>query len=74
MADGRLSDLDRHRTVTRAMDELYLTYPLMISRGGRGPSVVATPSRFLTEVDPSLYEPVVLETELDTTWPRPAPE
>jgi len=57
--------------VTRAMDELYLTYPLMISRGGRGPSVVATPSRFLTEVDPNLYEPVVLETELDTAWLRP---
>jgi DNA helicase-2/ATP-dependent DNA helicase PcrA len=57
--------------VTRAMDELYLTYPLMISRGGRGPSVVATPSRFLTEVDPSLYEPVILETELDATWSRP---
>lgn len=57
--------------VTRAMDELYLSYPLLISRGGRGPSVVATPSRFLSEIDPSLYEPVVLETEFDTGWSRP---
>lgn len=59
--------------VTRAMDELYLIYPLMISRGGRGPSVIATPSRFLTEVDPELYESVVLETELDLDWPFPRP-
>lgn len=59
--------------VTRAMDELYLTYPLLISRGGRGPSVIATPSRFLTEIDPALYEPVVLETEFDTGYSRPDP-
>lgn len=51
--------------VTRAMDELYLVYPLTISRGGRGPVTLATPSRFLTEVDPELYEPVVLERELN---------
>ena len=49
--------------VTRAMDELYLTYPLTVSRGGRGPNVIATPSRFLTEVDPGLYEPAVLERD-----------
>ena len=47
--------------VSRAKDELYLAYPLMISRGGRGPNVLTTPSRFLTEVDPDLYEPVILE-------------
>ncbi len=61
--------------VTRAMDELFLTYPLMIARGGRGPSMLTTPSRFLTEVDPTLFEPAILETEtdLDTlrTWPQP---
>ena len=51
--------------VTRAMDELYLTYPEMIARGGRGPSVMAKPSRFLTEVDPPLYESVVVEADLD---------
>ena len=59
--------------VTRAMDELYLTYPLMVARGGRGPNVMTTPSRFLTEVDPGLYEPVVLESDLDLDWPGRAP-
>jgi DNA helicase-2/ATP-dependent DNA helicase PcrA len=57
--------------ITRAMDELYLTYPLMIARGGRGPSTLTTPSRFLREIDPSLYEPAVLETDLDMAgWGR----
>jgi len=51
--------------ITRAMDELFLTYPLLISRGGRGPSILTTPSRFLTEVDSSLFEPAVLEPETD---------
>jgi DNA helicase-2/ATP-dependent DNA helicase PcrA len=59
--------------VTRAMDELYLTYPLMIARGGRGPNVLTTPSRFLTEVDSGLYEPVVLESDLDLDGPGQAP-
>ncbi len=53
--------------VTRSMDELYLTYPLMMARGGRGPSVLTTRSRFLSEVAPSLYEPVVLETDFDVS-------
>src|SRR5262249_57190171 len=56
--------------VTRAMDELYMTYPLMISRGGRGPNVIATPSRFLTEVDSELYEPAILEADVDLAWTR----
>jgi DNA helicase II / ATP-dependent DNA helicase PcrA len=47
--------------VSRAMDELYLVYPLTVARGGRGPNVLTKPSRFLTEVDPDLYEPVVIE-------------
>jgi DNA helicase-2/ATP-dependent DNA helicase PcrA len=46
--------------VTRAMNELYLTYPMMISRGGYGPSTFTRPSRFLKEVPPNLYEPVVV--------------
>lgn len=54
--------------VTRAMDELYLTYPEMIARGGRGPTIIARPSRFLTEIDPALYESAVLETEIDLAW------
>jgi DNA helicase-2/ATP-dependent DNA helicase PcrA len=49
--------------VSRAMDELYLTYPLTIARGGRGPNVLTTPSRFLTEIDPALYEPAVVERD-----------
>jgi DNA helicase II / ATP-dependent DNA helicase PcrA len=59
--------------VTRAMDELYLTYPLMIARGGRGPSILTTPGRFLTEVDPGLYEPAVLEADLDFAASRRPP-
>ena len=59
--------------VTRAMDELFLTYPLMIARGGRGPSLLTTPSRFLTEVDPGLHEPAVLEADLDLAASRRPP-
>ncbi len=40
--------------VTRAMDELYLTYPLTLARGGRGPTLITKPSRFLTELDAGL--------------------
>ena len=54
--------------VTRAMDELFLTYPLLISRGGRGPTLIARPSRFLTEIDPELYEPAEVETARDDPW------
>jgi DNA helicase-2/ATP-dependent DNA helicase PcrA len=54
--------------VTRAMDELYLTYPLTLSRGGRGPTLLTRPSRFLTEVDAELYEQATLESEIDLSW------
>lgn len=47
--------------VSRAMDELYLTYPLTVSRGGRGPNVLTKPSRFLTEMNPDLYEQAIVE-------------
>jgi DNA helicase-2/ATP-dependent DNA helicase PcrA len=47
--------------VTRAKDELFLTYPLMLNRGGWTGTIVARPSRFITEVDPALIESVVLE-------------
>jgi DNA helicase-2/ATP-dependent DNA helicase PcrA len=62
--------------VTRAMDELYLTYPLAVARGGRGPFVLATPSRFLTEVDSTLYEPAVIERAYDfqPAQPEAAPK
>ncbi|MFO0911126.1 MAG: 3'-5' exonuclease [Isosphaeraceae bacterium] len=51
--------------VTRAMDELYMTYPLGVSRGGRGPYILTRPSRFLTEIDAALFEPAVIESDLD---------
>ncbi len=58
--------------VTRAMDELFLVYPLTLPRGGRGPNVLTTPSRFLTEVDPELYESALIERDIDfTRFPTP---
>ena len=51
--------------VSRAMNELMLTYPSTISRGGYGPTVFATPSRFLTEIEPTLYERGTLEHEFE---------
>ena len=68
-ADG----LDEERRIfyvgiTRAQDELTLTYPLTVSRGGRGPTVLTTPSRFLTEIDTHLYEQAAVETDLDLAW------
>jgi DNA helicase-2/ATP-dependent DNA helicase PcrA len=47
--------------VTRAMDELTMTYPTTIARGGRGPTVLTKPSRFLREVDAGLYETAAIE-------------
>ena len=49
--------------ITRAMDEIYMTYPQMIAKGGRGPQVWTTPSRFISEIDPELYEPVAIEND-----------
>jgi DNA helicase-2/ATP-dependent DNA helicase PcrA len=40
--------------VTRARDELYLMYPRVTARGG--PAMLLTPSRFVEELDPELYE------------------
>ena len=54
--------------VTRAMDELYLTYPLTLPRGARGPTLITRPSRFLTEIDDALIEQATLETEIDLSW------
>jgi DNA helicase-2/ATP-dependent DNA helicase PcrA len=54
--------------ITRAMDELTLTYPLTLTRPGRSGTLVATPSRFLTEIDPELSEKVVVETDVDLAW------
>jgi DNA helicase-2/ATP-dependent DNA helicase PcrA len=62
--------------ISRAMDELTLTYPLTISYPGRGGNAFAIPSRFITEIDASLYEQVGVETDLDIAWDllkRPEP-
>ena len=54
-----------------ARDELTLTYPLTIVRGGRGPTVYTNPSRFLTELDADLYETAAIEPDLDLGWSSP---
>ncbi len=59
--------------ISRAMDELFLTYPLTVSRGGYGPTIITTPSRFLAEIESNLYEPVALETDFDLAGSSPLP-
>jgi DNA helicase-2/ATP-dependent DNA helicase PcrA len=49
--------------ITRAMNELTLTYPLTMVRGGRGPTFLTVPSRFLTEVDATLVERAEIEVD-----------
>jgi DNA helicase-2/ATP-dependent DNA helicase PcrA len=60
--------------ISRAMDELYLTYPLTVARGGRGAGALTTPSRFLTELDTELWEPVIIEREqgYGSSWEAPS--
>jgi DNA helicase-2/ATP-dependent DNA helicase PcrA len=48
--------------ITRAMNELTLSYPLSLPRGARGPIVFTTPSRFLREVDEGLFERAQVES------------
>ncbi len=45
---------------TRAKNELYLSYPKIATRAGPG-GMMLTPSRFITELDPELYEPLRLK-------------
>jgi ATP-dependent DNA helicase UvrD/PcrA len=54
--------------VSRARDEITLTYPLTVLRGGRGSSVLTIPSRFLTEIDTELYETAQIEPEIALDW------
>jgi DNA helicase-2/ATP-dependent DNA helicase PcrA len=49
--------------VTRAKDELYLTYPIEIYDRGIG-VVLGKPSRFLEDIDEHLLEPVALVDEI----------
>ncbi len=51
--------------VSRCMNELTLTYPSTITRGGYGPSVFTNPSRFLAEIDEGLFERAELDHEFD---------
>ena len=48
--------------VTRAKNELYICYPKVATRAGPG-GLLLTPSRFLTELDPSLYEPLRIKRQ-----------
>jgi len=67
-ADGQLptrrsieaGDVEEERrlfyvAVTRAKNELYISYPRVATRAGPG-GMMLTPSRFLTELDDDLYE------------------
>ena len=46
--------------VTRAKNELYLSYPKVATRAGPG-GMMLTPSRFLAELNPDLYDPLRLK-------------
>ncbi len=52
--------------ITRAMNELTLTYPVTIAFAGRGPTVFTTPSRFLTEIDQTLLERAEVEIQSES--------
>jgi DNA helicase-2/ATP-dependent DNA helicase PcrA len=51
--------------ITRAKDELYITYPLIVTDYNRQ-TVLQKPSRFVTECPPALYEIWSLEEELSS--------
>jgi DNA helicase-2/ATP-dependent DNA helicase PcrA len=52
--------------LTRAKDELYITYPLMLTDYNRQ-TVLQKPSRFVTECPPALFEIWNLEEEIEQT-------
>jgi len=57
--------------LTRARDQLYITYPLMVTDHTRQ-TVLQRPSRFVTEVPPELYEIWSLEEETTALLEPPA--
>ncbi|MBC7930849.1 MAG: ATP-dependent helicase, partial [Rubrivivax sp.] len=59
--------------LTRAQDQLYITYPLMVTDYSSRQSVLQRPSRFVTEVPPELYEIWSLEEESASTPALEAP-
>ncbi|PYS84250.1 MAG: hypothetical protein DMF67_05690 [Acidobacteria bacterium] len=52
--------------LTRARDQLHITYPLMVTDYSSRQTVLQRPSRFVTEVPPELYEIWSLEEESAT--------
>jgi DNA helicase-2/ATP-dependent DNA helicase PcrA len=54
--------------ITRSMNDLTLSYPLHVARGGYGPTTFSRPSRFLTELDEKLYDMVVPKTQCQSPW------
>src|SRR5215210_5199991 len=60
--------------LTRAQDQLYITYPLMVTDYSSRQTVLQRPSRFVTEVPPDLYEIWSLEEEFPAPSLNPAPE
>jgi DNA helicase II / ATP-dependent DNA helicase PcrA len=59
--------------LTRARDQLYITYPLMVTDYSSRQTVLQRPSRFVTEVPPDLYEIWSLEEESTMTPALEAP-
>ncbi|HEV7893651.1 MAG TPA: ATP-dependent helicase [Pyrinomonadaceae bacterium] len=53
--------------LTRARDQLYIAYPLMVTDYSSRQTILQRPSRFVTEVPPDLYEIWSLEEETTTT-------
>src|SRR5919112_1889842 len=49
--------------LTRARDQLYIAYPLMVTDYSSRQTILQRPSRFVTEVPPDLYEIWSLEEE-----------
>ncbi len=60
-------------TLTRAKDEIYITYPLMMTDYNRQ-TVLQKPSRFVTECPPALYEIWSLEEETAQFVSEPSEE
>ena len=48
--------------VTRAKNELYICYPKVATRAGPG-GLLLTPSRFITELSPDLYDPLRIKRQ-----------
>ena len=59
--------------ITRAKDELYITYPLLITDHNRQ-AVLQKPSRFVTECPPALFEIWDLEDEMASPDPTALPD